>query len=261
MLRLGFNTQPPEGGWRQYSLILSASLCFNTQPPEGGWFRHRQFSEVLNVSTHSRPKAAGCSLSVLRLFHSGFNTQPPEGGWRRSGRVRIVHCPFQHTAARRRLAKPAKPFFINIVSTHSRPKAAGAHDADAGREYWFQHTAARRRLATLAAKTIRCCLFQHTAARRRLGRYKSTTFVIWRFNTQPPEGGWLHMTSTRRFFSCFNTQPPEGGWVGKKPTRPNLICFNTQPPEGGWSLSQKPCSIRFRSPDFAKLLRKARTRV
>lgn len=37
--------------------------------------------------------------------------------------------------------------------------------------------------------------------------------------------------------------------------------FNTQPPEGGWSLSQKPCSIRFRSPDFAKLLRKARTRV
>ena len=38
-------------------------------------------------------------------------------------------------------------------------------------------------------------------------------------------------------------------------------CFNTQPPEGGWSLSQKPCSIRFRSPDFAKLPRKARTRV
>ena len=38
-------------------------------------------------------------------------------------------------------------------------------------------------------------------------------------------------------------------------------CFNTQPPEGGWSLSQKPCSIRFSSPDFARLTRKARTRV
>ena len=37
--------------------------------------------------------------------------------------------------------------------------------------------------------------------------------------------------------------------------------FNTQPPEGGWSLSQKPCSIRFLSPDFAKLSRKARMRV
>ena len=37
--------------------------------------------------------------------------------------------------------------------------------------------------------------------------------------------------------------------------------FNTQPPEGGWSLSQKPCSIRFSSPDFARLTRKARTRV
>ena len=33
--------------------------------------------------------------------------------------------------------------------------------------------------------------------------------------------------------------------------------FNTQPPKGGWSPSQKPCSVRFHSPDFAKLPRKA----
>ena len=35
-----------------------------------------------------------------------------------------------------------------------------------------------------------------------------------RFNTQPPEGGWLkNQTALPRFFDCFNTQPPEGGWT------------------------------------------------
>ena len=56
---------------------------------------------------------------------------------------------FQHTAARRRLVVNWGNFEIaEIVSTHSRPKAAG----------W-------------AARTV------------------STT--VRRFNTQPPEGGWL----------------------------------------------------------------------
>ena len=56
----GFNTQPPEGGWRDFSRLYrfhflfqhtaarrrlgnaatvtnAAACCFNTQPPEGGW--------------------------------------------------------------------------------------------------------------------------------------------------------------------------------------------------------------------------------
>ena len=33
------------------------------------------------VSTHSRPKAAGVILLSHRLNQSCFNTQPPEGGW------------------------------------------------------------------------------------------------------------------------------------------------------------------------------------
>ena len=39
------------------------------------------------------------------------------------------------------------------------------------------------------------------------------TTAIVRFNTQPPEGGW--MASRLRPFeqNSFNTQPPEGGWV------------------------------------------------
>ena len=32
------------------------------------------------------------------------------------------------------------------------------------------------------------------------------------FNTQPPEGGWLHFGERVIEVSGFNTQPPEGGW-------------------------------------------------
>ena len=34
-----------------------------------------------------------------------------------------------------------------------------------------------------------------------------------RFNTQPPEGGWLLIKRYRYSWFGFNTQPPEGGWV------------------------------------------------
>ena len=57
---LSFNTQPPEGGWRQHKRGKRRLSCFNTQPPEGGWLRDeikRPATEY--VSTHSRLKAAG----------------------------------------------------------------------------------------------------------------------------------------------------------------------------------------------------------
>ena len=77
-----FNTQPPEGGWSQHSHDVFPFLCFNTQPPEGGWlrpsssccipqrFQHTAarrrlekglfaYRAIKDVSTHSRPKAAG----------------------------------------------------------------------------------------------------------------------------------------------------------------------------------------------------------
>ena len=84
-------------------MVLRA-LCFNTQPPEGGWeylysrytitveFQHtaarrrlaRAFKDNIyfsDVSTHSRPKAAGSVHQFHDVFLYGFNTQPPEGGW------------------------------------------------------------------------------------------------------------------------------------------------------------------------------------
>ena len=36
---------------------------------------------VLQVSTHSRPKAAGSDDLSLSWVIDCFNTQPPEGGW------------------------------------------------------------------------------------------------------------------------------------------------------------------------------------
>ena len=77
---------------------------FNTQPPEGGWgFRF-----------------------CVHYHMVGFNTQPPEGGWAENAKKLGIEKEFQHTAARRRLARSAGSKTPEIVvSTHSRPKAAG----------------------------------------------------------------------------------------------------------------------------------------
>ena len=94
-----FNTQPPEGGWRNISLIGRAALVsthsrlkaaglpnslrpsplpsFNTQPPEGGWIR----------------------IASLLVSKRRFNTQPPEGGWSPSPQDFHRVAVFQHTAA------------------------------------------------------------------------------------------------------------------------------------------------------------------
>ena len=122
----GFNTQPPEGGWRRIRTPPSERRSFNTQPPEGGWrllmagalsirlFQHTAARRRLDmhgagsgwvgevsthsrpkaagntmiekgkagyVSTHSRPKAAGCTVCTTLASQTSFNTQPPEGGW------------------------------------------------------------------------------------------------------------------------------------------------------------------------------------
>ena len=86
------------------------------------------------------------------LQHIRFNSQPPEGGWLQ---LRACHTPrvmFQLTAARRRLAHQlVGTVAIYTVSTHSRPKAAGASCIIA--LFFcseFQLTAARRRLVGFA---------------------------------------------------------------------------------------------------------------
>ena len=61
-------------------------------------------STVIEVSTHSRLKAAGIAPPSEYYEWDGFNTQPPEGGWLRGGK---------------------RQYAVKSVSTHSRLKAAG----------------------------------------------------------------------------------------------------------------------------------------
>ena len=99
---------------------------------------------------------------------------------------------FQHTAARRRLGASKSSIVIhNIVSTHSRPKAAGKENFDA--------------LLNLAS-------FNTQPPEGGWKRPQQKNQAKKGFNTQPPEGGWFRRSKLHRLSSSFNTQPPEGGW-------------------------------------------------
>ena len=81
---------------------------------------------MIDVSTHSRLKAAGSPPTSVFLELLGFNTQPPEGGWvaepRMSGLSRVS------THSRLKAAGKLKTKLLKnqLVSTHSRLKAAGS---------------------------------------------------------------------------------------------------------------------------------------
>ena len=103
-----------------------ANRSFNTQPPEGGWGSVMGYSVYVQVSTHSRLKAAGMASPSFSTSPIGFNTQPPEGGWPRAFKDNIY---FSDVSTHSRL-KAAGEQILNTssviwVSTHSRLKAAG----------------------------------------------------------------------------------------------------------------------------------------
>ena len=109
----------------------------------------------------------------------------------------------------------SRAFAAELVSTHSRLKAAG-----------------RSRFADGSVGMVST----HSRLKAAGWKIKTRHGGSGCFNTQPPEGGWLiqewmqmqiYRVSTHsrlkaagcccRWFSCFgvsfNTQPPEGGWA------------------------------------------------
>ena len=101
---VGFNTQPPEGGWQPKLVMMGQKTKFqhtaarrrlvvNYYHDNGGFY----------VSTHSRPKAAGYSRLYLDL-QSNVST---------------------HSRPKAAGGEPEEPVEPTDVSTHSRPKAAG----------------------------------------------------------------------------------------------------------------------------------------
>ena len=209
---------------------------FNTQPPEGGWFvllklKLRQF-----VSTHSRPKAAG----LRRRLHAAVVVVSTHSRPKAAGIPNHQVC------------------LVGIVSTHSRPKAAG-YAVSANRDPVYVSTHSRPKAAGSPRSGLLgiCPVSTHSrpkaagSHRRRRGRVRLC------FNTQPPEGGWVvDQQYIAADYVSTHSRPKAAGCGWRRNFAP-ANRFNTQPPEGGWSLSQKPCPIRFRSPDFAKLSRKA----
>ena len=105
----------------------------------------------------------------------------------------IKNLLFQHTAARRRLALQLRnKVKFYLVSTHSRPKAAGST------AYHYNHTSHS---------------FNTQPPEGGWQARLNIRFARHRFNTQPPEGGWAQVFRLMVQSNGFNTQPPEGGWV------------------------------------------------
>jgi len=86
------------------------------------------------------------------------------------------------------------------VSTHSRLKAAGCFKADKPKD---DEVSTHSRLKAAGPSRLPC---------RKCWK---------RFNTQPPEGGWICRSNRQGKNGRFNTQPPEGGW------RMSLFCHAT----------------------------------
>ena len=168
--RYGFNTQPPEGGWKYNNENKGIPISFNTQPPEGGW----------------------SFLSCSEGLYPCFNTQPPEGGWNCPHLLSGIHKRFQHTAARRRLAVRGFPVLDLLLFQHTAARRRLAVVPFLTLQgCLFQHTAARRRLV------VRCVCRQ--IFRRSFNTQPPEggwSYLLppaggrRSFNTQPPEGGW-----------------------------------------------------------------------
>ena len=147
-------------------------------------FQHTAARRRLGVRSLSSRKTITC-----------FNTQPPEGGW--YGWFQDMGKPIVSTHSRPKAAGKLK-LLLRLrqdVSTHSRPKAAGhlfrqmpifpfcfnTQPPEGGWNIETMRPSPRSR-------------FQHTAARRRLGRHRLLlTLRVWQFQ---------HTAARRRLGGC-----------------------------------------------------------
>ena len=167
-----FNTQPPEGGWNSIFINVNITKSFNTQPPEGGW--NSIFINVnITKSFNTQPPEGGWFVITLHTIdHQCFNTQPPEGGWPSKLRQGVaalgvsthsrpkaaglfntlslaLYAMFQHTAARRRLARHRDTNGLYRRFNTQPPEGGWSKYSPSDlAATMFQHTAARRRLVT-----------------------------------------------------------------------------------------------------------------
>ena len=170
---------------------------------------------LAEVSTHSRPKAAGERYRKSPVDTDCFNTQPPEGGW-----AFKLFCSQQGCCFNTQPPEGGWTIKINddntltIVSTHSRPKAAGkVIQEEAGWRVVSTHSRPKAAGTFILTGRFNIGRVSTHSRPKAAGRLSGGDVVLSEcFNTQPPEGGWTLDQIETEFISSFNTQPPEGGW-------------------------------------------------
>ena len=151
------HSRPKAAGGRRH-VRRPAQRRFNSQPPEGGWLK------ILGTKLICAPR---------------FNSQPPEGGWQELIWLFCLRLVFQLTAARRRLVQYCcqhHPF--DVVSTHSRPKAAGIVGAHEPTRIIVSTHSRPKAAGRLVLPVPMLPVFQLTAARRRLAVLKSNSIMV-----------------------------------------------------------------------------------
>ena len=142
------HSRPKAAGRLTWQSCHKVKVSTHSRPKAAGTAALHQLHKIV-VSTHSRPKAAGCITSTgkrvyTRFQHTaarrrlgpiprlrgqerrGFNTQPPEGGWGDFVHLNVKSGVVStHSRPKAAGANLAECCASRLVSTHSRPKAAG----------------------------------------------------------------------------------------------------------------------------------------
>ena len=150
---------------------------------------------------------------------------------------------FQHTAARRRLdGEIINRLLARIVSTHSRPKAAGScHCRSRRTNGKFQHTAARRRLVYAGEDLPEAEKFQHTAARRRLAclSIRPGICVIVSTHSRPKAAGGASTTDdTDEFSVSTHSRPKAAGTIAEYMGKSRAVSTHSRPKAAGYRKRQ-----------------------
>ena len=172
-----------------------------------------------------------------------FNTQPPEGGWERiTARRSVLDLVSTHSRPKAAGMTRQRNRVIRRVSTHSRPKAAGSRFENFGRiNVSFNTQPPEGGWIDSGNPPNKLFPFQHTAARRRLASIAIAMGIRYSFNTQPPEGGWTDYDEAAIQSQSFNTQPPEGGWAVKAdvPVTQVRVSTHSRPKAAGRHVSRR----------------------
>ena len=132
---------------------------------------------------------------------------------------------------------PSGRLKVPSVSTHSRPKAAGSRMRTSSSCHTvFQLTAARRRLVFIGLASLRSgSVFQLTAARRRLVALPRFQRGGIKFQLTAARRRLVIRGESIRAIAKVSTHSrPKAAGFALGIILGRALCFNSQPPEGGW---------------------------